>query len=1824
MKKLLSLILPLFFFSCVFGQGGSYNQIPGNQEFKGNVKLFLNKNNVNLNYVLATDTSGKIISVLNAGGSGSDSSSSVISPIGAVIWDSLLVFHTTRFYYKINGVLYTAPPYPSITVTPPTFAYDRWIRFYGDTLGNIGFIQSSYSNPADIPNVDPSSQIALADYFVPAFSTVPFNISNTAVYKENVEWTVTTGTGLQRARINPAYTVAPFQGLYSLYDSSVVNGTYIDFTDGTTHTASDFAYLSYQLKLLSTFANNTRFVITFMNGNSTVSSSVTVVSGNFGYDRTIINTYQAVAIPISQFNFQSSTFNRIRISLVGANATGFQLDNLILQQGGINITTNTGVISWAGMNTPPRTGNVIAQRTDYTTYYDSSHLNFDSTRMLYYNNGVLVHSDPTLFRKVQNTATITWDTAANGALLATAIGGGGGGVDTTFNSIASLRAYDATGTTGGKYIQLSGYYGQNDGGGGLFVWNSTSIDADNGGTIIKSIPVLEGRWIRVYNGNINTNWFGAIPNGSRIVTTNLQAALDITGGIETPYHSLKLIIDDRLIIKSNTNWSIDPLDTIYEASGNNTVMLRNENLDTTGTTDHDIILTGGLWDGNWSGNPGTTLFSSYAQLQSDKITPVRGAAGNIGFFGVNRLQVSGVKVKNPISFGIQVAGCKYFNVDDVYFQRTQATVSDGIHINGPAENFLVNNVRGKTGDDFIALNAWDWLVSSPIAGGTGGDIKKGVVQNIMPDSCTWGIIRANVGTNAGLYDVDIKSVKGVSKYVGINFASGSLEPDQHTPSHTTGMGTIGDITLDDISIGTYGTVSGAGGIVYGPAVVLACNADNLIINNAVIDSTYYPFTGFPWMEQNSACIANNVTVSNFVQNDATGTGNIFDLLGTMTNFRLVNSNLIGTGLTTGTNARHAIRLHKTTAASNVFISNSNFKDVYGILDIRSDVQNVFMSNNVISDVLGPVFTLASTSQNFTVTGNQFKNLPISAYIFNHGGGAAYFSTSSNTWDGSGIRVLDGSIGTRRWIGTDLDVDIALLTPVAYDIAKNSNAGSGTLGLNQWDGAVWVPFGGGSGGAPAGSNTEVQYNNSGAFGASPNLTFNGTTLNVTGSTTANSGQFGSFGLQSYSVNNAWLSDNMYFDGANFKYRANGYGVLSYFSGGKWGIYTAPNSTAGATATITARFNVTDNGQVGINASSPDASAKLQIDATDKGLLIPRMNTTEMNAIPSPANGLMICNTDSANRIFVYRSTGGWTGMAFTTDITGGGSTQIGAVDTGWHRKGVVMRGYPAAEGMNNYEPSVIKEGNPQILTSPYDTTVFKMWYTYGWLSRNIGYAESPDGVHWTKYTSNPVISGNSRSFVLKNGSTYWMFSANAAQTAVDVDTSSNGVAWVRRASSVITGTLANMSVIIDGGTWKMLLDQGGGGSPYSLSYYTSSDGVTWTAYGGNPVISGFSLGSPFLKKIGSTYYCWLLQSPTTLPLPTDLYRYSSPDMITWTQNTPLGVPIFPRRDADESPNTAGGQVADPFLLAIDSSVYMYYAASTGGNDSGSLAIKLAIANMPFDQLVQYQEGDGAEVLPDLSNILITGVQGNQTIIGSTISAGTLTILPNNAADNGFIYFGGGNTSSFDAGSDQFGAGTGSPTDKFEAVSNVGAYKGFKSTNNSASGGAAFTGINNAGSSVNYNITGSSVGTYGVSSGNRAGVYTTVDYYIGADGGKILLGTGSGIPERWRISTTGKLSNTGADGTDFLEMNGNVALMTAGNKLKIATGSNASVGQATLSSGTVTVSTTAALTGSLIYLTVSSPSGTQGFLSVGTITNATSFVINSTSVLENSVVNWWIIN
>ena len=62
----------------------------------------------------------------------------------------------------------------------------------------------------------------------------------------------------------------------------------------------------------------------------------------------------------------------------------------------------------------------------------------------------------------------------------------------------------------------------------------------------------------------------------------------------------------------------------------------------------------------------------------------------------------------------------------------------------------------------------------------------------------------------------------------------------------------------------------------------------------------------------------------------------------------------------------------------------------------------------------------------------------------------------------------------------------------------------------------------------------------------------------------------------------------------------------------------------------------NAQVGIGVSvaNIEPSAQLEVKSTNKGLLIPRMNEAQKNAIDSPATGLLVYQTDGTSGFYYY--------------------------------------------------------------------------------------------------------------------------------------------------------------------------------------------------------------------------------------------------------------------------------------------------------------------------------------------------------------------------------------------------------------------------------------------------------------------------------------------------------------------------------------------------------------------------------------------------------------
>lgn len=84
------------------------------------------------------------------------------------------------------------------------------------------------------------------------------------------------------------------------------------------------------------------------------------------------------------------------------------------------------------------------------------------------------------------------------------------------------------------------------------------------------------------------------------------------------------------------------------------------------------------------------------------------------------------------------------------------------------------------------------------------------------------------------------------------------------------------------------------------------------------------------------------------------------------------------------------------------------------------------------------------------------------------------------------------------------------------------------------------------------------------------------------------------------------------------------------------------------------------QTGIGTTTPDASAKLDVSATNKGFLPPRITLTsssDATTIPTPATGLLVYNT--GNNAGLAAGYYYWNGAVWTTIATAGGSGSVAA-------------------------------------------------------------------------------------------------------------------------------------------------------------------------------------------------------------------------------------------------------------------------------------------------------------------------------------------------------------------------------------------------------------------------------------------------------------------------------------------------------------------------------------------------------------------------------------
>lgn len=313
---------------------------------------------------------------------------------------------------------------------------------------------------------------------------------------------------------------------------------------------------------------------------------------------------------------------------------------------------------------------------------------------------------------------------------------------------------------------------------------------------------------------------------------------------------------------------------------------------------------------------------------------------------------------------------------------------------------------------------------------------------------------------------------------------------------------------------------------------------------------------------------------------------------------------------------------------------------------------------------------------------------------------------------------------------------------------------------------------------------------------------------------------------------------------------------------------------------------------------------------------------------------------------------------------------------WAKQGIVIPALagdiPATGflGIQSHGP-VIREGNAQILSG----LVYKMWFDN---FVNVYYAESIDGVNWTRKSS-PVVSSFGNSAVIKNGATYYMFAEASTQLAagpIQVLTSSDGINWTVANNSAITVGVgwdsANLypffAAIVYHGTWYGFYGATANISTtaFSLGLATSPDGINWTKYPGNPVISqkGNACGLIFSK---GKFYTWLQgnqpgQGNASAPFfdPVESVRYVSTDLIHWS----FSAKSVHNSNACESLNANTGYCCGGYLIDIGGKAYNYVTVGTGDAIPPSIGqMELAIGSASTAAIVLQPEDAAQQTVAD---------------------------------------------------------------------------------------------------------------------------------------------------------------------------------------------------------------------------------------------------------------------
>lgn len=288
------------------------------------------------------------------------------------------------------------------------------------------------------------------------------------------------------------------------------------------------------------------------------------------------------------------------------------------------------------------------------------------------------------------------------------------------------------------------------------------------------------------------NELNKFADGKVDATAAVQAMLDKAGEIR--FEKGDYLISKTLRIHSNSTIIADENARII-MDGNiekhrGDFLITNSDFE---NGNENIILIGGIWDGNNQGKYNTKpdLFDH------------NGYSGTVvNFFNVKNLTLKNMTIANSVAYNTRFSCIDNFLIEDIrFFSKELAFNQDGIHFGGDVRNGVVRNIKaiskGQTNDDLIALNADDSIERIENMDLTRGAIENVLIENIEAEDCHTLVRMLSV--DAPIKNITLRNIKGGFRKYAINmdgarYCKTPLFKEDECPN---GCGVIENITIEN-------------------------------------------------------------------------------------------------------------------------------------------------------------------------------------------------------------------------------------------------------------------------------------------------------------------------------------------------------------------------------------------------------------------------------------------------------------------------------------------------------------------------------------------------------------------------------------------------------------------------------------------------------------------------------------------------------------------------------------------------------------------------------------------------------------------------------------------------------------------------------------------------------------------------------------------------------------------------------------------------------------------------------------------------------------------